>query len=165
MINEIYHLFKKNLPYIERSEETVKRILEDKKNQIITHRNDEGLVGVSVINDNTIYLLCVDKAFQNMGIGDSLLLQSENYIISKGFKKIVLGTGKEYIMPGVPMNDGAHMFFKKRGYIHSWGDTGCLSFWARDRNNNRFRCATISYRQIMEKCGFIERKIKSKGFL
>lgn len=31
MINEIYHLFKKNLPYIERSEETVKRILEDKK--------------------------------------------------------------------------------------------------------------------------------------
>lgn len=24
------------------------------------------------------------------------------------------------------MNDGAHMFFKKRGYIHSWGDTGCF---------------------------------------
>ncbi|MCL2322941.1 MAG: GNAT family N-acetyltransferase [Oscillospiraceae bacterium] len=23
------------------------------------------------------------------------------------------------------MNDGAHLFFQKRGYIHSWGDTGC----------------------------------------
>lgn len=126
MIDEIYALYKKNLPIIERSEEKVKAILRDEDNHIILHQNGERLAGVSVINGNTIYLLCVDKPFQNMGIGNNLLLQSEKYIASQGAKKIILGTGKEYIMPGVPMNDGAHLFFKKRRYIHSWGNTGCF---------------------------------------
>ena len=126
MINEIYTLYKKALPDIERGEEKVKSILSDKENHIIAHRDGENLAGVSVINENTIYLLCVDQPYRNRGIGNDLLVQSEKYIASRGFEKIVLGTGKEYILPGVPMNDGAHMFFQKRGYIHSWGDTGCF---------------------------------------
>ena len=29
-------------------------------------------------------------------------------------------------MPGVPMNNGVHNFFIKRGYAHSWGDVRCF---------------------------------------
>ncbi len=126
MTEEIYRLFKRNLPYIERGEETVKQILSDPENHLILHKVGETLAGVSVINDSTVYLLCVDEPFQRQGIGSSLLARSEEYAASKGVKKLTLGTGKEYIMPGVPMNEGAHEFFKKRGYRHSWGDMGCF---------------------------------------
>ncbi len=126
MVDEIYSMYKENLPDIVRSEEVVKEILSDKNNHIISYREGGKLVGVSVINENTIYLLCVDRAFQNRGIGTKLLIQSEEYIASKGFNKVTVGAGKDYIMPGVPMNNGAHTFFKKHGYIHAWGDCGCF---------------------------------------
>jgi len=126
MTEEVYKLYKESLPDIVRSEEIVKKILNDEDNHIITHRDHGRPVGVSVINGNTIYLLCVDRSCQNRGIGDDLLKQTENHIASAGHKKITLGAGKEYIMPGVPMDKGAHVFFKKRGYIHSWGDCGCV---------------------------------------
>ena len=126
MINEIYTLFRENLPDIVRSEETVKEILGDEDNYIFKHMDESKIVGVSVINGNTIYLLCVDKEYQNQGIGTGLLEKAESFILSGGFDKVVLGAGKDYIMPGVPMNNGVHEFFIKRGYIHSWGDCGCL---------------------------------------
>lgn len=126
MVNKIYNIYKENLPDIVRSEEVVKRILSDKNNYIISYRDGDKLIGVSVINENTIYLLCIDKPFQNRGIGTKLLNQSEQYIASNGFKKIIVGAGKEYIMPGIPMNNGAHNFFRKHNYIHSWGDCGCF---------------------------------------
>ncbi|MDR0294215.1 MAG: GNAT family N-acetyltransferase [Oscillospiraceae bacterium] len=126
MVNEIYSLYKECLPDINRSEETVKRILGDTGNHIINYMVAGKLAGVSVINDNTILLLCVEKSFQNRGVGGELLKQSEEYILSNGFHKFVAGAGKDYIMPGIPMNNGAHNFFKKRGYIHSWGNRGCF---------------------------------------
>lgn len=126
MVNEIYNLYKENLPDIVRSEEVVKTILSDKNSYIISYRDRGKLIGVSIINENTIYLLCVDKPYQNRGIGTKLLYQSEKYIASNGFEKIIVGAGKDYIMPGVPMNNGAHIFFKKHKYIHSWGESGCF---------------------------------------
>lgn len=126
MINEIYELYKSTLPNIVRSEETVKNILSDEENHIIDYKIDDKLVGVSVINENCIYLLTVAMPYQNQGLGTELLNQSEKHIISRGFNKVVLGAGKEYIMPGIPMNNGAQMFFEKRGYIHSWGECGCF---------------------------------------
>lgn len=126
LLDEIYCLYKRNLPFIERSEETVRGILADRENHIIPHRIDGILAGVSVINGDTVYLLCVDGPFRNQGIGSQLLALSEQYAASRGMDRLVLGAGKEYIMPGVPMNQGAHLFFQKRGYRHSWGDTGCF---------------------------------------
>ncbi|MCL2322942.1 MAG: GNAT family N-acetyltransferase [Oscillospiraceae bacterium] len=75
MINEIYNLYKSNLPYIVRSEEKVKDILGDKKNNIILRKDCNTLIGISVINNNTIYLLCVDKHFRDRGVGTDLLVQ------------------------------------------------------------------------------------------
>lgn len=126
MISEIYNLYKENLPDIIRGEETVKRILSDKDNHIISYSDRGKLIGVSIINENTIYLFCVDRHFQKRGIGTELLTESEKYIISNGFDKITVGAGKDYIMPGIPMNNTAHNFFQKRGYVHSWNDCGCF---------------------------------------
>jgi len=125
MIERIYDLFHKNLPGIVRSEEIVKEILNDKDNRIFSFEDNGKLIGISVINENVIYLLCVDKPYHNQGYGTRLLNMSEEHIKAKGFDNVKVGVGKDYIMPGVPMNDGAHGFFKKHGYVHSWGDTGC----------------------------------------
>ncbi len=126
MVNEIFNLYKETIPDIIRNEETVKDILSDRNNHIISYRDGNRLVGVSVVNQNVIYLLCVDKSFQKRGIGADLLKQSEKYIMSGGFDKIVVGAGEDYIMPGIPMNNGAHNFFIKYGYQHAWGDCGCF---------------------------------------
>lgn len=126
MINDIYALFRKTLPDIIRSTDTVMEILSDDKNHMICHCDDNVPAGFSVINDNVIYLLCVEDQHRNRGIGTLLLKKSEDYILSKGFENVVLGAGKDYIMPGVPMNNGAHLFFIKNGYTHSWGDCGCI---------------------------------------
>lgn len=125
MIDSIFNLYRNTLPDLIRNAEAVRDILQDKENHIIPYNQDGRLAGVSVINDNVIYLLCVDADFQRRGIGTELLAQSEQYIASKGFDKAITGAGKKYIMPGVPMNNGAHLFFKEHGYTHSWGDSGC----------------------------------------
>jgi GNAT superfamily N-acetyltransferase len=126
MTDEIFQLFRKTLPEIRRNEEKVKMSLNDKNNHLICFREGDELSGCSVINENTIYLLCVAPRFRNCGIGTDLLRQSEEHIRGCGFDKVILGAGKDYIMPGVPMNDNAHEFFKKRGYVHAWGDCGCF---------------------------------------
>lgn len=125
LTDQIYWLFKRNLPEIERGEQTVRDILNDSENHLILSWAEDNLAGVSVVNGSTVYLLCVDKPFQNRGIGTALLQESEDYVASSGIQKLVLGTGKEYIMPGVPMNRGAHLFFQKKGYRHSWGEMSC----------------------------------------
>lgn len=125
-VDEIFDLYKKCLPFIVREESKVKEIIADKNNHIISHRVGNKLVGVSVINGNTIYLLCVKKDSRGKGIGKKLLKESENYIKLQGFDKIKLGAGKDYIMPGVPMKESAYKFFEKYGYMHSWGKTGCF---------------------------------------
>lgn len=124
-VEEMYALYRRNLPYILRDENTVREILGDADNHIISCRDGDGLSAVSVINGNVIYLLCVDKPYRRRGLGTKLLARSETWIASKGFDKAVAGAGKDYIMPGVPMKENAHLFFKKNGYIHSWGSCGC----------------------------------------
>lgn len=138
MINDIFELYKETFSEIIRNEETVKKILSDSDNHIISIKNEDILVGISIINENVIYLLCVKKAFQNCGIGTKLLNQSEEYIFLNGFEKAVIGAGKDYIMPGIPMNNGAHNFFKKYGYLHAWGECGCydMSLLLKDFNYN-----------------------------
>jgi ribosomal protein S18 acetylase RimI-like enzyme len=137
MVDIIYGLFKNTLPDIIRNEETVREILNDSRKRIITRNEGEQLAGVSVVGGNVIYLLCVDAGFQRKGIGTSLLRQSEEYIASQGFNKVKLGAGDNYIMPGVPMNRNAHEFFKRHGYVHAWGGSGCFDM-SRDLTGNVF---------------------------
>ena len=143
MTNEIYNLFKKNMGFVVREDQKVKDIISNPENKIILKIIDNKLVGVSVINKNTILLLCVDKDYQNRGIGSELLAESENYVDKIGFDIIRVGAGYDYITPGVPtsqmvikenlkpdnitpgITDNAKKFFEKRGYYHFW-DANCF---------------------------------------
>ncbi|MCL2357551.1 MAG: GNAT family N-acetyltransferase [Defluviitaleaceae bacterium] len=124
MLDKIFEIYKQAMPDVMRGEEKVKSILEACR--IITVDADDRTVGFSAVHENTIYLLCVEEGFRGRGLGSELLRRSEEYISSRGFDKVRLGAGQEYIVPGVPMGDGVHEFFKKRGYVHWWGDAGCF---------------------------------------
>lgn len=142
MISELFEIYKRNFPYIVRNEATVLAILKNKDNKIIDKRNEENkLIGVSIINENAIILLCVDKEYRNKGIGTELLANSEAVIKKNGYDEAVVGDGFDYLMPGVPtgkryfdsqnedlyhgINDEASTFFAQRGYVHSW-DCNCF---------------------------------------
>lgn len=165
MVNEIVDLFHNNFPDIIRSEYTIREILGDITNHFICFKDKDKVVGVSVIQENVIIFFCVDESYQNQGIGTLLLKQSEAYIKSAGFHKIVVGAGKNYIMPGIPMSNNAHLFFQKRAYYHSWKDCGCfdMSLLLKDFiwNENSigdtikgitYRWATINDIEEIKKC-------------
>ncbi len=142
---ELEKIFLKTFPFIIRDKKVVKKLLECKDNIVFEERDeDNNLVGISVVNENTILLLCVDKEQRNKGIGSRLLKKSEHYILSRGYDKVNVGAGFDYLMPGVPVNkkvfdenlgrenifiavdETAYNFFKKRGYHHSWGEANCF---------------------------------------
>lgn len=135
MNNELLEIYERNFPYIIRAKETVLHILNNADNIILEQRDEHNaLIGVSVINKNTILLLCVDEQHRNKGIGSRLLEASEENIKGKGYDRIVIGEGIDYITPGVPtskhyfktenvdldcnIDDTAANFFEKRGYAH-----------------------------------------------
>lgn len=141
---DLYKMFRENFPFIIRENNTALNILSDTNNKVIEKKLDNKLVGVSVINKNTIYMLCVDKEYRNEGIGSELLKESEEYALSEGYDEIKIGVGDSYLMPGIPMRtkpyneslneekiyddvtDEANKFFTKRGYVHSWKDANCF---------------------------------------
>ena len=143
MNNEIYNMYKRNFPYINREEKTLKEIIANENNIIFEKRNSNNeLIGCAIVNKKTILLLVVDEKYRNIGIGTELLNKCENKIIEDGYGEIVLGVGFDYLMPGVPtskkytesvhenlrleVNDNASKFFEKRGYVHSWKKCNCF---------------------------------------
>lgn len=142
MNQELFEIFKRNFPFIVRDKETVFRILDHKDNIVIAERNmQKQLIGVAVVNKNTILMLCVDKKYRGKGIGSELLKKAENAVWAAGFDKINVGNGFDYLAPGVPtskryaaaeneslysgLNEESSSFFERRGYIHSW-DCNCF---------------------------------------
>ena len=128
---ELYDLYRRSLPFIVRDQETVMGILSNAGNTIMEQRDGQNkLIGASVVNQNPILLLCVDGEHRGRGIGTSLLERSERMIADRGYDKIIVGVGFDYIMPGVPtcrnrsqaenaelypeVDDRAEDFFTKR---------------------------------------------------
>lgn len=143
MIHEIYHMFKRNFPFVNREEQTAIAIINNENNTIFEKRNpDNELIGCAIVNENAILLLVVDDKYRNIGIGSELLKKCEDTIIHNGYNNVVLGVGFDYLMPGVPtskkytksvhenlcpeVNDNASTFFEKRGYAHSWNTCNCF---------------------------------------
>lgn len=142
-MEEIFEIYKRNFPYINREETTLKEIINNEDNKIFEKRNsDNTLIACAIVNKNTILLLVVDEKYRKQGIGSSLLEECEETILKNGFDRIILGAGFNYLMPGVPtsrkygssgheyldqmVNDIASNFFEKRGYTHSWGQCDCF---------------------------------------
>ena len=137
-MNKYYDIFRRNFPYVSREDKTINEILENKDNIVIEKRNEQDeLIGVSIINKNTILMLCVEEKYRNKGIGMILLNESEKIIKENGYDEIKVGVGFDYLAPGIPtskkyyaseneklysgLNTKSSDFFEKRGYIHSWG--------------------------------------------
>lgn len=141
-MKEYYKMFKELFPYINREDGKHFEIICNENNEFFEERDNGKLVGFAIVNMNTILLLIVDKDYRNQGIGTRLLEKCEQSIISKGYDKVVLGVGFDYLMPGVPtsekytnschenldplVNGNASSFFEKRGYYHSWGECNCF---------------------------------------
>ena len=83
--------------------------------------NDK-IIGYSIINKNTILLLCVDENYRNKGIGSILLSNSEKSIKDKKYQLVNIGSGDCYLIPGVPEDTKSNYFdwFEKRGYAKTW---------------------------------------------
>ena len=142
-MNEYFEMFKTNFPYISREEKILKEVISNRDNAYFEKRNDDNkLIGLAIVNKNTILLLVVDKDYRNQGIGTDLLNKCEDLIIKNSFNEIKLGVGFNYLMPGVPtskkyiesvhenlnpeINEVVSNYFQKRGYIHSWGKCNCF---------------------------------------
>lgn len=154
-MNEHYEIFLRNLPYIVREYNEALNIINDSNNKIFDVRDKNNkLIATSIINKNTVYLLCVNEEYRNKGIGTDLLNKSEEYILEQGYDSINIGVGDNYLMPGIPMkdkpyeeqlkkdniysevNNNAYEFFNERGYKHSWKDANCFDMRADLKNTN-----------------------------
>ncbi len=163
-MDELLEIYHRNFPNNIRDEETVKKILSNPNNHIIEKRVDGNLIGVSVINKNTIIMLCVDKEYRKKGIGTKLLNQSEKYILDYEYDKVNVGAGFDYLMPGVPINEENISFFERRFYTHSWNDDECfdMNMELKDTicdynlgdtiNGIKYRLATINDLEEIKKC-------------
>ncbi len=152
---ELFEIYQRNFPFIERNEDTVRWILGNADNRVIEERNAlRRLIGAAVVNQNTLLLLCVDAEYRNRGIGTGLLEGAEQAVRDSGFGTIAVGAGFDYITPGVPtsrsrfdseneelypeLDRAADDFFTKRGYVHAW-DCNCFDMRC-DLTSWRGRC-------------------------
>lgn len=144
-VQELCMLFRGSLPFAVRAGDTVRQILGDEANHVITRRDENNrLIAASVIHGDAIYMLCVEPKYRKAGLGGALLAESEQYIRAQGHKQVCVGAGDDYLTPGIPtdkmpfaqelmparlcdgLSDDARAFFAKRGYVHSWGECNCF---------------------------------------
>lgn len=121
-------LYHRCFPDAVREEAVVAGILSDPADRPFGVYEGDRLTGACLVHGRAITLLCVDAPYRKQGLGSAMLAEGEKRIREQGFHKLTIGVGTDdrYLMPGVPMHDGADGFFRKRGYHHSWGDTECL---------------------------------------
>lgn len=169
-MNEWYDLFRRNFPYCVREERVVRRLLDDGTNSVFRRWDECGrLIGAAVVQENNILMLCVDEEYRKQGIGSSLLAEAESRIGENGYASVTVGAGREYLMPGIPVNrpvieedllqafgfegpdDSALRFFQKKGYAHSW-DCNCfdMRFEMENFNMPEFAFDGLEYRWAEE---------------
>ena len=117
--HEMLDLYNSIFKDLQTDEDTFSERLKLNKGSVVFEQRDNNLLlGYSVLNYDGILLLCVDKNHRNKGIGSKLLKQSENHIM-KNFDKVTLGLSKNtYLFCGVPLGEDydSQSFFQKRGY-------------------------------------------------
>ncbi len=127
MKKKIYSLFSKSIPQFSVGEDIFFRLLDIDNCNVIPYYDGEVLAGCSVVHENCIRLLCVSPERRKIGIGTSLLNDSEKLIAENGFKQAVLG-GRDsglFIGETVPVesSENSETFWTRRGYV---SDDGCI---------------------------------------
>lgn len=101
--SELIPLFHQCFPYVIRDDASILSVAQHEKSRVLERRSPEGrLIGTAILNDGTILMLCVEKAWRRQGIGSSLLEEAERIAREEGHEKINAGVGYTYLMPGVP---------------------------------------------------------------
>lgn len=126
MMKVLFDLYTACFPGIIREAATVERILSLPENHVIVKEQDGKAIAAAVINKNVVLMLCVLPEKRGQGIGTALVQEAEDYVRGQEYEEIRFCNGPGYITPGIPNYDGVWAFFKKRGYIHSWGDGECV---------------------------------------
>lgn len=114
---ECFEIFKICFPKIKITEKIFTELSEINKGEIFLHRENNILAGFALVVENNIRLLCVHPDFRHRGIGDSLLKQAEEHIISQGHAYAKIGGESSQIFIGAVADSSD--FFEKRGYILS----------------------------------------------
>ncbi|MCR5005947.1 MAG: GNAT family N-acetyltransferase [Clostridiales bacterium] len=125
LLIDLYHdCFPENV----REEAVVERILSHTEDPAFGIFADGALAAACLLHGRAITMLAVQPAYRRKGFGSTLLNEAEQRIRAAGYEKLTIGVGTDdaYLMPGVPMDQGADAFFRKRGYQHNWGETGCF---------------------------------------
>ncbi len=126
MTEKLWELYSACFPGNIRSEKTVRELLGRPDNTCLLETDKEKLLAASVINENTVLMLCVLPEYRRRGIGSRLLEKSESLVQEKGFSEIQFCDGPGYLTPGIPLTTDNEAFFSKRGYTHAWGDCECV---------------------------------------
>lgn len=126
MTEKLWELYSACFPGNVRSEKTVRELLGRPDNTCLVEAEGEKLLAASVVNGNTVLMLCVLPEYRRQGIGSRLLEQSEDLVRQRGFSEIQFCDGPGYLTPGVPLTAENQAFFQKRGYVHSWGECECV---------------------------------------
>ena len=118
MREEIYQLYQKCFPDISVLPSTFSERFENDECYLLTYQEKKRLLAFSLVEKNSILLLCVDPAFQGKGIGTKMLSKTEQVIRQNGYDTIQLGVGNRYLYPGVPTNlpNSSVSFFEHFGY-------------------------------------------------
>lgn len=126
MTEKLMELYRACFPENIRSEETVRAVLSSPGRELLTEEAEGKTVAAAVILENTVLMLCVLPEYRKRGIGSRLLERSEALVREKGFAQIQFCDGPDYVAPGIPLVGDNESFFRKRGYVHSWGDSECV---------------------------------------
>ena len=85
----------------------------------------------SVVKGDTGYIniLAVKRAFQGRGVGSSMLATTEDKLMERGAKRVVISGGPRYLVPGVDIKayPRALEFFAKNGYNEISRDSVSMS--------------------------------------
>ncbi len=120
----LFELYLKCFPQYPVTEKLFRELLRPEKAHIISKYVGSRLAGFAMVHGNSVSLLCVDEEFRHRGFGTVLLREAEEYIARQGAERIRLGSGRYYLLQGVPMDDEAVVpFFEKRGYTARWNST------------------------------------------
>lgn len=126
MTDKLWELYSACFPGNIRPEKTVRGLLGRPDNACLAEMEGEKLLAASVINGNTVLMLCVLPEYRRRGIGSRLLKKSEDFVRQNGFSEIQFCDGPDYLTPGIPLVADNGAFFHKRGYVHAWGDCECV---------------------------------------
>lgn len=126
LYSRLYEIFADCFPFIPMSEEIFREKISVPENRLLIRYFQKDPAAFSVINENTVVLICVHPDRQNCGTGSSLLKESEDLIRSKGYDSAVLGRGRTGIFFGAVIDTFSHRFFEKRGYTAVNGCLGML---------------------------------------